>query len=135
MTDGLHITIDHLTGKNNMKFHRKATLYPFLCLLLFVAGCADQKIDGSSREAFESSLREVQSSLGDDERETFDQSVAKTLVSRNMVKMLGAAMSGQEPDITDENFITDEFLKDVDGKTAAEIIELAKGVGPPVPAK
>lgn len=81
--------------------------------VLFLTSC-DKKIDGSSEEAFESSIEEVKATLDEDKKEKFEEALA-------LIAFEGIDLeSFMQEDGSDE--ITSEIASKLDGKTAEEIL-------------
>lgn len=100
-----------------------------LMLLLLLTGCGEARLDGSSPEAFKESLQAVQGDLSNSENAELSKAITAVIMKHNFAEMMKrgmqAAANGKQPDITEADLLTPEVLAELDGLTAAEIVELA----------
>jgi hypothetical protein len=102
---------------------KSRTLFLSLAALVFV-GCGDEpRIDGSSNVAFESSLKRVTETLDESEQADFQAAIhylAKTRMSQDDI----VNSSGWNP-MEFQQFMINEIRNEIDGYTAAEVIDKA----------
>jgi len=85
-----------------------------LVLAAGLAACGEPKIDTSSDEAFKKSVAKIEEKLSQKEKEDF----AMSLGLLTLTVAMEAVKEGKSPE--------DALNKKIHGKTASEIIELAK---------
>lgn len=103
-----------------VKFTKKILV--LLVPILLLTGCFDPKVDGSSKEAFEASIKEVKADLNAEEAKKFDN--ALQVIAMSNVQGIGDVfMMVKDPD-NFNNFL----MTKVDGMTAKEVIEEADAI-------
>ncbi|WP_231421717.1 DUF6694 family lipoprotein [Pseudomonas sp. Leaf59] len=86
-----------------------------------LVGCGDKKIDGATEDSFKKSMSAVSESLPADKRDQFKQDVI--LLSMKGID-LASVMSGKQT----SQSVFDTARQDMDGKTAAQIMDQASAV-------
>lgn len=88
-----------------------------IAIAIFLSGCGDTTIDGSSEESAKQSLDDIRSDLSDEKKQEFNEAMSAIIFDDigDLGGLFGAAM---EP----EQFI-DDIKGKIDGMTASEIIE------------
>ena len=81
----------------------------------FLSGCGEPTIDASSKESLDSSMHEIVEGLEPQQRRDFE-SAMRTISMRIVFSSIGGSKEAVE----------EKLIAELDGKTAEEIIELAK---------
>lgn len=90
-------------------------------VIALLVGCGEKKIDGATEESFKKSIGSVSESLPAERREQFKQDVI--LLSMKGID-LASVMSGKQT----SQGVLDTARQDMDGKTAAQIMDQASAV-------
>lgn len=88
-----------------------------LVLAAVFTGCSDPTVDGSSEEAFRTSVADVNASLPEDERDAFQRALAAFALSTLTPAAMVAGAEGE---------VTAAVRDSLDGMTAEEVIEAAR---------
>ncbi|MFI2810166.1 DUF6694 family lipoprotein [Microbulbifer sp. JSM ZJ756] len=90
-----------------------------LLLAVALVGCGEPRLDGSSKEAFEASVQEVAEALPQSQQEKFAGAVIKLMMNgKDIFELAAAGETGAE-------LMASEMRSKLDGKTAAEVLEMA----------
>lgn len=93
-----------------------------ILLAFALTGCGEPKIDGSSEQAFQTSMQKVRDSLAEDKRAAFNDAIQVIAFSQVSMKELMQAGSGDEGG----HALIDKKIKGaLAGKTGEEVIDYA----------
>ncbi|WP_294612413.1 DUF6694 family lipoprotein [uncultured Gilliamella sp.] len=84
-----------------------------LISLTLLTACGEKKLDGSSPESLKNSMQEISKSLSAEDQKAFQQAFAKITIA--------ATLKSQG----DDDKLQEVLKKKLDGKTGAEVIEMA----------
>lgn len=93
----------------------------FILFLSFTINACEKKVDGSSEEAMKKSIQEITEGLPESKKESFKKATVTVMMSD---LSLGSIVSG----LQDEETIIKEAMKKLKGKTADEVIAMAKQI-------
>ena len=103
-----------------VKFAKKILV--LLVPVMLLTGCFEPKVDGSSKETFEASIKEVKAKLNAEETKKFDN--AMQVIAMSNVQGIGDVfMMVKDPD-NFNNFL----MTKIDGMTAKQVIEEADAI-------
>lgn len=106
-------------------------LLPLLAIIV-LAGCNEPRIDGSSPEAFEKSVEQMQSGMTDQEKMEFSLALAVVMMKYAFedLQNLGrdALAGGFNPEMPGDGMSSEVFQK-LDGMTRSQVLREAKSFG------
>ncbi|WP_103665702.1 DUF6694 family lipoprotein [Gracilimonas amylolytica] len=94
-----------------------------ILMILFLFGCADPKIDGSSEEQLKSSIEDVKQSLDAEKQKEFEESLM--FIAMQNLDFGNILQSDMNPDQLVEDYLN-QVKDEIDGKSASEIITKAE---------
>ncbi len=83
----------------------------------FLACSSSPKIDASSKESYDASIAKIEKTLNAEQKQTFNEALNEVMSTNIDLKDLGDLISGK---------FSNDIRKKVDGKTAKEVIVMAK---------